>query len=45
MSEQGEKSVRFIFDACIHFGASLVTAHTVAAMVAKEIERIESGKP
>ena len=35
-----EQAVRFIFDACRYFGASLVTAHRVAALVAEEIERI-----
>lgn len=45
MSEQGEETVAFIFNACRFFGASLVTAHKVAALVAEEIERIEDVAP
>lgn len=37
-----EQAVAFIFDACRFFGASLVTAHRVCALVAEECERIEA---
>jgi len=42
MTTKGEEAVAFVFYACRHFGASLVTAHRVAALVAEEIERIEA---
>jgi hypothetical protein len=42
ISDRGEEAVRFIFDACHYFGASLVTAHRVCAVVAEECERIEA---
>ena len=35
-----EEVVQYVFDSCRFFGASLVTAHQVAALVAKELEKI-----
>ncbi len=42
MTEDDEKAVQFIFDACRHFGASLVTAHKVCAVVAQHMEYLRS---
>jgi hypothetical protein len=41
-SISAEDAVRYVFDSCRFFGASLVTAHRVAALVAEECERIEA---
>jgi hypothetical protein len=43
MTDQGEAAVKLIFDACRYFGASLVTAHRVAALAAEDIEWFETG--
>ena len=37
-----EDAVRYVFDSCRFFGASLVTAHRIAALAAEECERIEA---
>lgn len=42
ISAEGERAVAFVFDACRYFGASLVTAHKVCALMAEHVERIEA---
>jgi hypothetical protein len=42
LSKDGERAVLVVFDACRNTGASLATAHRVAAMVAEELERVEA---
>jgi hypothetical protein len=44
LTKEGERAVGFVFEACKLTGASLVTAHRVAAMVADELEKIEARK-
>jgi hypothetical protein len=44
LSKDSERSVLVVFEACRVAGASLVTAHRVAAMVAEELERIEASR-
>jgi hypothetical protein len=42
LSKDSERAVMVVFDACQVAGASLVTCHRVAAMVAEELERVET---
>jgi hypothetical protein len=44
LSKESERAVLVVFEACRVTGASLVTAHRVAAMVAAELERIEASR-
>lgn len=42
LSKDSVRAVDIVFQACKVTGASLVTCHRVAAMVAEELERIEA---
>jgi len=42
LSKDSVRAVDVVFQACRVTGASLVTCHRVAAMVAEELERIEA---
>ncbi len=42
LSKDSARAVDVVFQACKVTGASLVTCHRVAAMVAEELERIEA---
>jgi hypothetical protein len=42
LSKDSQRAVDVVFQACKVTGASLVTCHRVAALVAEELEKIEA---